>query len=79
MISSLGSGQLSKLNQTLMVIYGYLLVAPGLCGFATRCQIIGAMFANGHINYHLEHFDYFSFNSPYFIFLPKSFKGRCLW
>ena len=31
--------------------------APKTCDFASRCYIIGAKFANGHINYQLEHFE----------------------
>ena len=41
-----------------MVVLGAF--APESCDFATRSQIIGAKFVNGHINYQLEHFENFS-------------------
>ena len=41
-----------------MVVLGAF--APESCDFATRSQIIGAKFVNGHINYQLEHFSNFS-------------------
>ena len=40
--------------------------APGSSNFATRCQIIGAKFVTGHINYPLEHLVFLSFYFFYY-------------
>ena len=42
-----------------MVVLGAF--APGSSDFGTRCQIIGAKFVTGHINYPLENLEFLSF------------------
>ena len=53
---------------TFMVVLGAF--AAGALYFATRCEVIGAKFANGHINYQLEHFEnfllFFYFHFPFY-------------